>query len=341
VEDRCAHRRVPLSHRYERGADAAIECYTKDTVTCWYHGFTYSFLTGKLVHNLSWPTCPDIGKIGIRTYPVEEAKGLVFVFIGDGRPGPLANDLLPGFLDDDHVVEGRVRVVEANWRWGVENGFDSTHIYMHRKSILFDNVNGVVPLGLVPKDLSGASTNLVLGPGPTGMRESMLEAYEPVWVTEIGDPSAGGARIEVNMTRSGEVIPIAPVLSAWLPCLVAVEGFPLPGETVYEFYVPIDERSHHYFQLMGKRCGTEEEERAFRAEVKDRWEYWMQDGFNRDDVIAREGMEDAYTDGNGWLEEHLTAQDLCIIGWRNVASRLNRGIQRRPGSADGGAGERP
>ena len=39
IEDRCAHRRVQLS--------AKLECYTKDTVTCWYHGFTYSFRDGK------------------------------------------------------------------------------------------------------------------------------------------------------------------------------------------------------------------------------------------------------------------------------------------------------
>ncbi|MGE0824036.1 MAG: Rieske 2Fe-2S domain-containing protein [Candidatus Binatia bacterium] len=33
VEDRCAHRRVPFS--------AKLECYTQETVTCWYHGFTF------------------------------------------------------------------------------------------------------------------------------------------------------------------------------------------------------------------------------------------------------------------------------------------------------------
>jgi carbazole 1,9a-dioxygenase terminal dioxygenase component len=37
IEDRCAHRRVQLS--------AKLECYTKDTVTCWYHAFTYTFAT--------------------------------------------------------------------------------------------------------------------------------------------------------------------------------------------------------------------------------------------------------------------------------------------------------
>ena len=41
IEDRCAHRGVPLSVR--------PECYTKNTITCWYHGFTYDLRDGKLV----------------------------------------------------------------------------------------------------------------------------------------------------------------------------------------------------------------------------------------------------------------------------------------------------
>src|SRR5262249_45320296 len=41
IEDRCAHRGVPLSVR--------PECYTKNTISCWYHGFTYDLRDGRLV----------------------------------------------------------------------------------------------------------------------------------------------------------------------------------------------------------------------------------------------------------------------------------------------------
>ena len=34
VRDRCLHRGVNFSAR--------LECYAKGTVTCWYHGYTYS-----------------------------------------------------------------------------------------------------------------------------------------------------------------------------------------------------------------------------------------------------------------------------------------------------------
>src|SRR5262245_1220590 len=70
IEDRCAHRRVQLS--------AKLECYTKDTVTCWYHGFTYSFRDGSLVQVLTDPECPLIGKLRVKSYPIREEQGMIF-----------------------------------------------------------------------------------------------------------------------------------------------------------------------------------------------------------------------------------------------------------------------
>ena len=45
IRDRCLHRGVPLSRK--------PDCYTKDTITCWYHGYTYRFQTGELVNILA------------------------------------------------------------------------------------------------------------------------------------------------------------------------------------------------------------------------------------------------------------------------------------------------
>ena len=40
IKDQCVHKGVPLSRK--------VECYTKNTITCWYHGFTYRFEDGVL-----------------------------------------------------------------------------------------------------------------------------------------------------------------------------------------------------------------------------------------------------------------------------------------------------
>src|SRR5436305_9449209 len=117
IEDRCAHRGVPFSAR--------PECYTPNTITCWYHGFTYDVRDGQLVAVVTDPESSLIGKLGLKTYRVEERKGLIFVFVGDlDLPPPLQLDLQPGLLDDDLAVvpDGERLLVKSNWRLAAENG---------------------------------------------------------------------------------------------------------------------------------------------------------------------------------------------------------------------------
>ena len=87
IRNRCLHRGVNFSSR--------LECFAKGTITCWYHGWTYRWDTGDLVGILTNPESSQIGKHRIRTFPVEEAKGIVFVFMGDIAPPPLAPEPAP------------------------------------------------------------------------------------------------------------------------------------------------------------------------------------------------------------------------------------------------------
>ena len=105
MRDRCLHRGVPLSRK--------PDCYTRDTITCWYHGYTYRFQTGELVNILAVPDSRLIGRRKIVTYPVQEAKGLIFVFLGDeDEVHDLRKDVPPGFLDEDLMVLGKHRIVD-------------------------------------------------------------------------------------------------------------------------------------------------------------------------------------------------------------------------------------
>ena len=38
------------------------------------------------------------------------------------------------------------------------------------------------------------------------------------------------------------------------------------------------------------------------------------------EVWAREALEDAYTEGDGWVKERLFKPDMCIVEWRKLAS---------------------
>uniref|UniRef100_UPI00356524CE Rieske 2Fe-2S domain-containing protein n=1 Tax=Immundisolibacter sp. TaxID=1934948 RepID=UPI00356524CE len=63
IKDRCLHRGVPLSRK--------VECYGKDTVTCWYHGWTYQWADGTLCDILTDPSSKLIGTRALKTYPVQ------------------------------------------------------------------------------------------------------------------------------------------------------------------------------------------------------------------------------------------------------------------------------
>jgi carbazole 1,9a-dioxygenase len=319
MEDRCAHRGVKLSVR--------PECYSKNTVSCWYHGFTYDVRTGKVVAIVTDPESPLIGKIGVKSYPVEERKNLVFVFIGDETPHPLALDLQPGFLDDDLAVapNGDHETVNSNWRLAAENGVDASHIYIHRNSKLLNVKKKPLPLasyfltreGMVI-DKDGAPKGVLKG---AGRRVS-------VWETEIeGEKVQAQYRPGVNSEQGN-----ATDTSLWLPCGLKVDPFPDVDMMQFEWYVPRDEQSHHYIVTWGRRVKSDAQAQQFFREIDSVWKDLVVDRFNNEDVIAREAMQRFYAEEDGWNREYLYRPDVVITEWRKLASRHNRGIQRRPGA---------
>jgi carbazole 1,9a-dioxygenase terminal dioxygenase component len=97
----------------------------------------------------------------------------------------------------------------------------------------------------------------------------------------------------------------------------------------FEWYVPVDATTHMYLQALGRVTGSPAEADAFRTEVDEKWVRLALDGFNNDDVWAREATEEFYGDRDrGWVEERLFETDIAIVQWRQLASRYNRGIQQ-------------
>ena len=57
LQDRCVHRGVRLSQK--------PMCLTDDTITCWYHGFSYNLDDGKLMSIVGAPEDELIGNVQI------------------------------------------------------------------------------------------------------------------------------------------------------------------------------------------------------------------------------------------------------------------------------------
>jgi phenylpropionate dioxygenase-like ring-hydroxylating dioxygenase large terminal subunit len=123
LEDRCAHRQVPLSHGIVEGC----------AIRCGYHGWFYD-QSGQ---------CTDVpylgkGKLpnGVRAYPAREKDGLILVFPGD--PAVAETTPLPrlGSVANPAYKTRRFgRVVGCHYSFMHENLMDMNHQFLHRKQM--------------------------------------------------------------------------------------------------------------------------------------------------------------------------------------------------------------
>ncbi|HLY65331.1 MAG TPA: Rieske 2Fe-2S domain-containing protein, partial [Chloroflexota bacterium] len=124
--DQCPHRGIPLSVGRQE---------FPGTWSCRYHGWTYELSTGILKAALTdGPDSPICGKVRVRTYPVEERTGLIWLWMGEGEPTvPVEDDIPSELLRADAVVCGRIVERRGNWRLAAENGYDEAHVtFLHR-----------------------------------------------------------------------------------------------------------------------------------------------------------------------------------------------------------------
>ena len=122
LEDRCAHRQVPLH----------LGVVSGDDLKCHYHGWTYN-CAGKCV-GVPYLGGPERLPNGVKSYPAREVDGLIFVFPGDAS---LAESRLPSALGSasskNYKTRRLNRVVACHYSFMHENLFDMNHQFMHRK----------------------------------------------------------------------------------------------------------------------------------------------------------------------------------------------------------------
>jgi carbazole 1,9a-dioxygenase terminal dioxygenase component len=226
----------------------------------------------------------------------------------------------PGFLDEGIVIRGRRQEVAANWRIGCENGFDSTHIFIHKDSRLIADGDLALPLGLVPTGQESYRVEEEEG-GPKGVYDIFSpETVMPVFEGKIGDET-----VLMGAPQGKNMLPHT--ISMWLPCALRVDPWPAPHLTQFEWYVPIDGERHTYFQFIATKASSAAEEQAFEREYRDKWIPSALDGFNKDDVWAREASQGFYADDSGWIREQLFEADANIVKWRRLAAKHHRGLQ--------------
>jgi phenylpropionate dioxygenase-like ring-hydroxylating dioxygenase large terminal subunit len=121
LEDRCAHRQVPLSN------GVVTDC----AIRCCYHGWTYD-KSGACID------VPYIGKgklpNGVRAYPVREQDGLILIWPGDPKA---VTELGPLGAAGDKRYKTRYfgREVRCHYTFMHENLMDMNHQFLHRRQM--------------------------------------------------------------------------------------------------------------------------------------------------------------------------------------------------------------
>lgn len=278
--DRCPHRGIRLSIGKQE---------FPGTFSCRYHGWTFDLATGKLVAALTdGPDSKLCGRVGVRSFPVEERASLVWIFIGEGPPPPIESDIPSELLRDNAIMQIRVTERPGDWRHAAENGFDEAHgKYLHR-DLLF--VTFRHPPAWVHSDVFDE-------PGGWITRRTKDYAFQ-------SDYPGLGKWPKMRPWKTTKVLSRA---SIKLPGVLRIHF----GEWVhFEWYVPTTVGRHRYFQVALKHTGGLDAV-MFRVRYWTylRWVFHVE--FNNQDARVVEMMETP--------PELLFGPDASIIGWRKLA----------------------
>ena len=224
LEDRCAHRQVPLSMGVVEG----------DVLRCCYHAWAYRG-NGRISQIPYLPRGAARPPRGVRSYPVHEAYGLVFVFPGDPHnAAETALPELPEFNSARHKTMTFSRTVGCHYSFMHENLLDMNHQFLHR---------GVV--GRIQPTLLGYDTS----------PHSVEARYR---FTHAGGKKNRGAGLLAAKGAGGTASPDVITIRTAYPyqtLQLVPENAELPAFSLWVAYVPEDaeQRTNHVYGLLDDR----------------------------------------------------------------------------------------
>ncbi len=320
VQDECPHRGARLS----LGKD---EFPGTDTLACRFHGWTFDLHDGRCVAALTdGPDSPVVGKVRIRTFPTEQRKGIVWVWMGPGAPVPLEDDVPYLLLRDDTMVKYRHRQVYGNWRNHAEGSGGGHFQMLHKDSLalamveLFAYNEGADPFWGAEGPDGEYLIERVGAPVPHADYEG-LGTWPPRRPWRALRPNMETADPSPKRFHHG----VQTVTGMRLPGYLRVRNFPLPGAIYFEWYTAIDEDHYQYFQVS---CHWPRHllERLWINALYHAWARPVRKArFNdQDKVMVRDGTDRARRRGPHGPTP-LYRPDAFPLAWREMCNRYARG----------------
>jgi vanillate O-demethylase monooxygenase subunit len=146
-DDRCVHKRMPLS---------CGKILDNGAVECAYHGFAYD-TSGKCV---SIPSQMDLAipsRAKLKPYPVVEQDGVVWLWMGsEEQMSRVHPPRTPEFVDPQYESFTCDPIdVPCNYRLLIENLLDITHFYPLHDGNIGDLANSKIPIEFIEQEIDG------------------------------------------------------------------------------------------------------------------------------------------------------------------------------------------
>jgi renierapurpurin 18,18'-hydroxylase len=212
LEDRCAHRQVPLH----------LGVVEKDCIKCAYHGWKYDH-TGRCVGVPYMEKC-SLRPKNVRSFPCREAYGLVFVYPGDtSKLETVEFPQVPSATDPHYKTRYLDRLVNCHFTFMHENLMDMNHQFLHRRFMggikttlldvrqgeswieadyTFSRVSGKQPLG----------ERFIIGKNKPGQNNSEQKKQPDLMTVRTGYPYQ-----TLKFTTGGSAFPALDLWNAYVP----------------------------------------------------------------------------------------------------------------------------
>jgi phenylpropionate dioxygenase-like ring-hydroxylating dioxygenase large terminal subunit len=334
VSDVCPHRGASMSHG---------DCHFKGTITCPYHAWTFDE-RGECVAVLGEgpdSVIPGRKDARIRTYPARTLRGMVFVWMGDGVPAPIEEDVPEEFFAPDFSIQYETAVWKCNWRPAVENILDAHAFYVHRRSVEFlfmgrDAFVGISRFGprrprpeVVNGRALGFNISNPVAPGKRAVGAERRLAYRERY------PGLGGRFWPKGESRLLWHTLVSLFIRSVPPPLIKSRewscAFHLPGYARFDFgsfvytraSVPIDDKQTRIFYFFATRART----RAGKLYHFLRFHLWK----NRSMHLNFSGQDQLVVEPQRYdRDEHLSPTDIFPVAVRRLILAHARPAQSSP-----------
>lgn len=335
VSDICPHRGGSMSRGF---------CFYKGTISCPYHGATFDETGVCKAFLPEGPELKMVGALRIKVYPTRVLRGWVFIWMGEGTPAPIEEDVPPelfeGADEKTHLLT-TYTYWRCNWMLAIENQSDShNYFYAHRNSVLQLTRNRArprTPIGGGSKLVNGRTLIAQMkeksyyadaaGNDPYQLYYPGIDGYWPIgqWRRLLWALFAPWNKLVYNPWRMRKryttVEEWDPAVGAWhLPCTVRIN---LGLYALTRFAVPVNEETSRivYFHHRPKARW------AIGRWLQVIWYYayfnwWFHYNFSsQDGAIAAPCRY--------WTEEHLSSTDSHLVALRKLVIEGSRDAARR------------